>query len=317
MEKSINKIKTESKVKVFIGKLKKRRNFSLCVWLIGFAIVWEIIAFYVQFSFRTPENYLPHIYDVIISIFTVKNGSDWGFGIVLQSAGITISRALLGFAIGIVLGYVLALLMDLIGAVEKVAFPFLMLIQMIPILGLAPIIFAMTNNVDVTRITIASILTFYPISTNVLAGFKAVESEKRDLMKICATNKFTIYRKTMIPSAMPYLFTGLKIAAPLAITAAILVDTLQGGESLGCLLSQSLKGGMSRYIFWQIVFLSAFIGIGSGGLMGLIERIVCPYKYKGSQKIRKIFLKFIRLFKKQKDIECVVIDDEATQINEA
>ena len=41
---------------------------------------------------------------------------------------------------------------------------------------------------------------------------------------------------------------------------------------------------------------SAFIGIGSGGLMGLIERIVCPYKYKGSQKIRKLFLKFIRLF---------------------
>jgi hypothetical protein len=73
MEGSINKIKTESKVKVFIGKLKKRRNFSLCVWLIGFAIVWEIIAFYVQFSFRTPENYLPHIYDVIISIFASSN----------------------------------------------------------------------------------------------------------------------------------------------------------------------------------------------------------------------------------------------------
>ena len=311
MEASNKKTKIQS-----IGlwkKLKKKRNFSLVVWLIGFVIVWEILAFYVQIAFRTPENYLPHIYDVIISIFTVKNGGDWGFGLVLESAGITISRALLGFGIGIVLGYVLALLMDLIGAVEKIAFPFLMIIQMIPILGLAPIIFAMTNNVDVTRITIAAILTFYPISTNVLAGFKAVESEKRDLMKICAANKFTVYYKTMIPSAMPYFFTGLKIAAPLAITAAILVDTLQGGTSLGCLLSQSLKGGMSRYIFWQIVFLSAFIGVGSSGLMGLIERIVCPYKYKSNGKLKKLIQKIIDLFKKK---ECVVMENETTQSSE-
>ena len=311
MGASINKTKTQS-IGLW-GKLKKKRNFSLVVWLIGFVIVWEILAFYVQISFRTPENYLPHIYDVIISIFTVKNGGDWGFGLVLESAGITISRALLGFGIGIVLGYVLALLMDLIGAVEKIAFPFLMIIQMIPILGLAPIIFGMTNNVDVTRITIASILTFYPISTNVLAGFKVVESEKRDLMKICAANKFKVYYKTMIPSAMPYFFTGLKIAAPLAITAAILVDTLQGGISLGCLLSQSLKGGMSRYIFWQIVFLSAFIGVGSGGLVGLIERIVCPYKYKSNGKLKKLIQKIINLLKKK---ECVVMENETTQSSE-
>ena len=316
MEGSIKRTRTKSSSNSFWKKLKSKRYYSLFIWLIGFVLVWEIIAFYVQASFRTPENYLPHIYNVIISIFTVKNGSDLGFGMVLHSAGITISRALLGFTIGIILGYLLALLMDLCGIVEKIAFPFLMLLQMIPILGLAPIIFAMTNNVDVTRISIAAILTFYPISTNVLAGFKAVEQEKRNLMKICNANKFTLYYKTMVPSAMPYFFTGLKIAAPLAITAAILVDTLQGGESLGCLLSQSLKGGMSRYIFWQIVFLSAFIGVGSSGLMGVIERIVCPYKYHSSGIINKLITKIKSLFKKTDNTECVVIENETTQNGE-
>ena len=64
----------------------------------------------------------------------------------------------------------------------------------------------------------------------------------------------------------------------MAITASILVDTLQGGIGLGCLLSQALKGAMTRYVFWQIVFFSAMIGILSFALMGLIENMICPYR---------------------------------------
>ena len=72
----------------------------------------------------------------------------------------------------------------------------------------------------------------------------------------------------------------------MAITASILVDTLQGGVGLGCLLSQSLKGAMTRYVFWQIVFFSAIIGILSFSLMGLIEYILCPYKRTSKKQKR-------------------------------
>lgn len=259
---------------------------SLVVWLFGLIVVWEAIATYIDLSgqFRNPQNYLPHLHLVIQSVFSVKVSEELGIVMVLKAAGITLSRAFLGFSIGIIMGFVLALLMDLSGAVEKIAFPYLMLIQMIPILGMAPIVYAITKDVDQSRIIIAVILTFYPISTNTLAGFKSVEKEKNDLMSLCAANKFQIYWKTKIPASLPYFFIGLKIAAPLAITAAILVDTLQGGQSLGCLLSQSLKGGMSRYVFWQIVFISAIIGVGSGALMGLIEKICCPYRFGKKSK---------------------------------
>ncbi len=269
-------------------KVKRRRYHkplpswvNLIIWLFGLVVVWEIVATYIASSgqFRNPQNYLPHLHLIIKSVFTVKVSKDLGIVMVLRAAGVTLSRALIGFSIGIVLAFILALLMDLSKIVEKIAFPYLMLIQMIPILGMAPIVYAITKDVDKSRIIIAAILTFYPISTNILAGFKSVEREKHDLMSLCAANKFQIYWKTKIPACLPYFFTGLKIAAPLAITAAILVDTLQGGESLGCLLSQSLKGGMSRYVFWQIVFISAIIGVGSGALMGLIERICCPYRF--------------------------------------
>ena len=175
------------------------------------------------------------------------------------------------------LGFLLALLMSRFTAVEKMVFPYLMIIQMIPILGMAPIVLAITKDIDKSRIVIAAILTFYPVATNTLSGFKAVEKEKRELMYSLAASRWDIYRKLLIPYCIPYLFTGLKIAAPMAITASILVDTLQGGGGLGCMMSQSLKHAMTIYVFWQIVFLSAIIGILSYQLMVWLEKLLSPY----------------------------------------
>lgn len=132
-----------------------------------------------------------------------------------------------------------------------------MLIQLIPILGMAPIILSLTGSIGVSRIVIAAILTFYPVAANTLAGLKSVQQEKYELMYSYAANRRTIYKKVLIPSCIPYFFTGLKIAAPMAITASILVDTLQGDGGLGCMLSQSLKHAMSIYVFWDIVLVSA------------------------------------------------------------
>lgn len=250
----------------------------IVVWVIGIMIVWEIGATIVAGTKRSPENVLPHLHQIVESIFSTNmvNGSQTALQIVLSNAGITLMRAGLGFLIGAAVGFVLALLMNMFLPIEKIAFPYLMIIQMIPILGMAPIILAVTKDIDKSRIIIAAILTFYPVATNTLAGFNSVEREKHELMHSLAAKKTEIYKKLLIPSCIPYLFTGLKISAPMAITASILVDTLQGGGGLGCMLSQSLKHAMSIYVFWQIVFFSAIIGIFSYYLMSVIERIVSP-----------------------------------------
>jgi len=252
----------------------------IVVWVIGLVIVWEIGATIVAGSKRSPENVLPHLYQIIGSVFDTNlvNGKQTALQIVLSNAGITLFRAGIGFLIGTLVGFILALLMNMFLPVEKIAFPYLMIIQMIPILGMAPIILAITKDIDKSRIVIAAILTFYPVATNTLAGFKSVEREKYELMHSLAATKYEIYKKLLIPSCMPYFFTGLKISAPMAITASILVDTLQGGGGLGCMLSQSLKHAMTIYVFWQIVFLSAIVGILSFYLMTVIEKMVSPYK---------------------------------------
>lgn len=265
-----------------LKKFLRSRQFVTLVWVFGIFVIWEIFAFIVEGTKRTPINVLPHTWQIVGSLFSSSkvSGQQTMAQLIASSCAETLLRAGIGFVIGTILGYALALLMNLSSIVEKIAFPYLMIIQMIPILGMAPIILAITKDINTSRIVIAAILTFYPVSTNVLAGFKAVEKEKHELMYSYAANKFQLYTKTLIPACIPYFFTGLKISAPMAITASILVDTLQGGNGLGCMLSQSLKGGMTRLVFWNIVLISALIGILSFRLMSWLEDLLCPYKRK-------------------------------------
>ena len=263
-----------------ITKIKNSKALVTLVWVLGLLVIWEIFAFIIQATKRTPENIMPHVWQIFYSLIDpkpVSNGMSC-LQVVLFNAGQTLSRAGQGFMIGTLIGFALAILMKLSHIVEKIAAPYLMLIHLIPILGMAPIILAMTHDIGSSRIIIAAILTFYPVATNTLAGLNSVEKQKYELMYSYAAKKSTVYFKMLIPSCIPYFFTGLKIAAPMAITASILVDTLQGDGGLGCMLSQSLKHAMSIYVFWDIVVFSAVIGVLSCSLMGWIENAVSPLK---------------------------------------
>lgn len=263
-----------------ITKIKNSKALVTLVWVLGLLVIWEIFAFIIQATKRTPENIMPHVWQIFYSLIDpkpVSNGMSC-LQVVLFNAGQTLSRAGQGFMIGTLIGFALAILMKLSHIVEKIAAPYLMLIQLIPILGMAPIILAMTHDIGSSRIIIAAILTLYPVATNTLAGLNSVEKQKYELMYSYAAKKSTVYFKMLIPSCIPYFFTGLKIAAPMAITASILVDTLQGDGGLGCMLSQSLKHAMSIYVFWDIVVFSAVIGVLSCSLMGWIENAVSPLK---------------------------------------
>lgn len=265
-----------------IKKILSSKYMVIIVWTLVLMSFWEIGATVVQFTKRIPEYTMPHFYQIIGAIFDTKkvSGGQTALQLVLTGAGATLSKAFLGFLIGTVLGYILALLMNLSKIVEKIAFPYLMVIQMIPILGMAPIIFSITKDVNTSRLLIAVILTFYPVAANVLAGFRAIETEKLDLMYISAASKMQFYTKTLIPSSLPYFFTGLKISAPMAITAAILVDTLQGAEGLGVAMTQSLKHGISIYVFWLVILLAIVISLLTYMIMNMLEKLFMPHKRK-------------------------------------
>ncbi|MGN0174002.1 MAG: ABC transporter permease [Acutalibacteraceae bacterium] len=277
-----------SKLKAFF----KSNVFVTLIWVVGIVVLWEVIATIVESSFsqRQAITYFPHLYQIVALIFSDKivGGQLTTAQLLFPAAGTTLLRALYGFIIGIVLGFALALAMNISGAVEKIAFPYLMIIQMIPILGMAPVILAITQDIGKARMVIAAILTFYPVATNVLAGFKAAEKEKHELMYSYSASKWQIYTKMLIPASIPYFFTGLKIAAPMAVTASVLVDTLQGDGGLGNVLSVAIGGKYAtKLIFWDCVFLSAIVGVLSYTLMGWLQNLCTPQNRKHRKRREK------------------------------
>lgn len=160
-----------------LNKLANSKWFMPLLWTFIIILIWELFATKIEYTERSPENFLPHISGIVKSIIsqTKINGTQTALEMILENAGATLSRAAVGFGVGTAAGLLLALLMSLFDTVEKIAFPYLMLIQMIPVLGLAPIILALTGDIKLSRIVIAAILTFYPVAANTLAGFKSVQ----------------------------------------------------------------------------------------------------------------------------------------------
>ena len=201
----------------------------------------------------------------------------YGAGLI-QQAGITASYACAGFVIGAVVGIILALVMSLSGLCEKMILPYLLVSQMIPILGLAPIIFGLFKDIAVSRVVIAAYITFFPVSVNLLSGLKSAEQSLTTMMRACAAGKRSLYTKLLFPNAVPHLFTGLKISAPMAVTAAILVDTLSAKDGIGYVIVFTLYGGGTTGQFWPAVIIAAFLGLLSFFIISAAEYVFVPWK---------------------------------------
>ena len=251
---------------------KKERRIVAIVWIIGIILIWSFFAFALQniFHDKMASTKLPYPHSILITIF-----ENWRM--LLEASAVTFSRATIGFVVGAGIGIVLAVVMSLSKTIERITFPYLIVSQMIPVLGLAPIIFNIVRDMNTSRIVIAAYITFFPVSVNMLSGLKSVEQEKKDLLYSIAAKKSNIYYKLMFPFSMSYLFTGLKIAAPMAVTASILVDMLGSSSGIGVKILYSLYSS-SNGIFWASVITSAFMGIISFYIVIFAERILLPWK---------------------------------------
>ncbi|MDQ7097151.1 ABC transporter permease [Desulfosporosinus sp. PR] len=257
---------------------KRDQRTVAIVWAIGIIVVWELAAYFLKNVIHDPmaSSKLPYLHTVAKTLM-----ENWQ--VLLEAGAVTLSRASIGFVLGTSVGILLAVVMSLSKAVEKIAFPYLIVSQMIPVLGLAPIIFNIVRDMDVSRIVIAAYITFFPVAVNMLSGLKSVEQEKKDLLFSIAANKYKVYQKLMFPFSMSYLFTGLKIAAPMAVTASILVDMLGSKSGIGVKILYSLYSNSSN-IFWASVFTSAFMGIVSFYIVVFAERLCLPWQNSASRK---------------------------------
>lgn len=250
------------------------RVTPLLFWFLGVILLWQLLSWLLLEVLEVPlaQSKLPYLHELVATFPGYAN-------ILLVEGWVTFANATLGFVFGALAGVLLAVLMSVSKWVEQLTFPYAVASQMIPILGLAPIVYGIVHDDQLARILIAGYITFFPVALNMLRGLRSAEPTAAELMQSYAAKPWTIYWKLRLPSSLPSLFSGLKIAAPLAVTGAILVELMGATKGIGVIMLRNLYYGPSHnYMFWLTVLAGAFLGIISYFIISLIERLVTPWQ---------------------------------------
>lgn len=257
-----------------------KKGISAVLWTGTFVILWEAAAVFLHYVKEDPMagRKLP-LFSEIVSSFA-EHGSS-----LLAQAAVTAGYTAAGFLAGAAAGILLAVVMKLSGVVEKTALPYILAAQMIPILGLAPIVFGLFKDVTVSRIVITSYITFFPVAVNFLSGMKSADDDLVQLMEACGADNREKYSKLLIPYALPYLFTGMKLSAPMAVSASILADTLSARNGIGYIIIYALYGGGTKGQFWPAVLMASVMGLICFLIISVVEYFAVPWKRKGGNNV--------------------------------
>lgn len=193
-------------------------------------------------------------------------------------AWITLSAALLGFAIGTTLGILLAVLIVHNLAADKSLMPWIVATQAIPILAIAPMIIVVLNAIGVSgllpKALISAYLSFFPVAVGMVKGLRSPEPMLLDLMRTYNASGAQTFWKLRWPSALPYLFTSMKVAVAISLVGAIVGELPTGAVAgLGARLLAGSYYGQTIQI-WAALFMAAAVAALLVGIIGVLHQIV-------------------------------------------
>lgn len=198
---------------------------------------------------------------------------------ILSAAWSTGQNALIGLALGLVAGLVAALLASRVRALDDMLTPLAGAVAAIPIVALTPIFNTMFSSTStVPRRLVVLIAVFFPIFVNTLRGLRQVEPVHAELMHSYAAGPWTIMRLVRLPAALPFFFTGVRIAASAAVIAAVVSEYFGGlQEGLGpAITSAAAASAYPRA--WAIVVGAIGLGLAFYLAALLVERLAMPWR---------------------------------------
>jgi NitT/TauT family transport system permease protein len=223
---------------------------------------------------RVVQMKLPFPHLVVAAVFSPDNVSQlWLAGL------ITLRSALLGFAVGGLLGFGLAIVMAQSRALERSLLPYAIASQMVPVIALGPIAFSTFRDENVARLLIAAYVTFFPVTVSTLKGLRSVDPNALALMTSLAASRAQVYLKLRIPSALPYVFQALKIAATASVIGAIVVELMGAQQGIGVtILRTQYYGPANAYKFWGAIVVASLLGILFFQAVAIAERLVLRWQ---------------------------------------
>ncbi len=191
------------------------------------------------------------------------------FPLLMLHTKVTLIEAFLGLGIGIILGFVMAVIMDKYDFAYKAIYPVLVITQTVPTVAIAPLLVLWLGYGILPKITLIVVTSFFPITVGLLDGFKATDKDALNLMKTMGATPFQNFVLLKIPSSMGYFFASLRISVSYSIIGAVVAEWLGGFEGLGVYMTRVRKS----YSFDKMFAVIFFISIISLLLMYLVKKI--------------------------------------------
>ena len=191
---------------------------------------------------------------------------------------ITLSATLPGFAMGVVLGILLAVGIVHNRAMDLSVMPWIISSQTVPILAIAPMIIVVLYNIGISgliaKAAISAYLSFFPVAVGMVKGLRAPDSMQMDLMRTYNASAWQVFWKLRWPSSLPYLFASLKVAIAIALVGAIIGELPTGSQ--GGFGARMLNGSYygQVLIIWSALFGAAICAALMVGAVGMAQRAV-------------------------------------------
>jgi len=191
--------------------------------------------------------------------------------LLLPHAAATLVEIVAGIGLALAVAIPLAVVMHTRPAVERTLAPFLIASQAIPVFALAPLLVVWLGYGLASKVFMAAVIIFFPITISLLEGFKSCGREYRILFELMGAGWLQALRRLYWPWALPYFFAGLKVGVSVATIGAVIGEWVGAQQGLGYLMIQANARLKVDLVFAAILWLS-LMGVGLWGLVGVIEK---------------------------------------------
>jgi NitT/TauT family transport system permease protein len=247
---------------VFSGDSGSARSFAIILVVhLAVIVLWQVLVD----AFQVPKFILP---SPLATIKTLGSPSyAW-----LSNLAVTAAEILGGFCLGALVGVALAVIFTWSPLVSLLLLPLFVTLNMIPKVALGPLFIVWFSYGIFPNILIAFSICFFPILLTTARGLSEVEPDLLDLVKSLRGSRWTLFRKIQVPGALPFVFSGMKVGAILAVAGAIVGEFIASERGLGYLMIQ-VQSSLDTPAMVMAVVLLTLLGVALYGLVLGLERM--------------------------------------------
>ena len=247
-------------------------------WLPALLIVLSILALWEAYVriFDVQTWLLPAPSAIAVALFQDA-------GLLWYHTRATLTEIIVGFGVALACGVLLATAIGMSRTLERALYPFIIASQTIPIIVIAPMLLIWVGYGLAPKVIVVALISFFPIVVNMVDGLKSVDRDMVNLMRTLGANRRQVFFKVQVPTSLPYLFSGMRVAIAVSVIGAVIGEWVGSSEGLGYLMLRSKPQFLTERVFASIVILSA-LGIGLFASVGLLERLAIPWRRPAAEE---------------------------------